>query len=316
MKVLMRQRDLSDEYILFAQQIGADGIDIHNCESVPGCVEQGYPDREGLAAIVQKLRQAGLGLYRVAPCDPLRYLRGEAGGEEDVENLVKTIQVFGALGIPFMSVPIHLINPGHRGGMRHVHRGGYTMHGFEVERMEKSLAADPWQEKVTIDEWWDRCVELYKQLVPVAENYNVRLITHPADPPLPTADASPRRWLGLMEAVPSEHNGLLYCIGTRYESGVDILADIRSFALKGLIFHTHIRNVRGQIPTAGGYEEVAMSDGDMNLFKVLSTLREVGFDGGLQIDHLPNYNADDSHQKIAAAFAVGYVKALLATLNG
>ena len=158
MKVLMRQRDLSDEYILFAQQIGADGIDIHNWESVPGCVEQGYPDREGLGAIVQKLRQAGLGLFRVAPCEPLRYLRGEAGGEEEVDNLVKTIQVFGALGIPFMSVPIHLINPGHRGGMRHVHRGGYTMHGFEVEKMEKSLAAEPLQEKVTIDEWWGRCL--------------------------------------------------------------------------------------------------------------------------------------------------------------
>ena len=190
------------------------------------------------------------------------------------------------------------------------------MLGFEVEKMEKSLASEPLQEKVSIEEWWDRCVELYKRLVPVAENHNVRLITHPADPPLPTADASPRRWLGLMEAVPSEHNGLLYCIGTRYESGVEILEDIRSFARKGLIFHTHIRNVRGQIPTAGGYEEVAMSDGDMDLFKVLRTLREVGFDGGLQIDHLPNYNADDSHQKIAAAFAVGYVKALLATLNG
>ncbi len=41
MKVLMRQRDLSDEYILFAQQIGADGLDIHHSEYVPGFAEQG-----------------------------------------------------------------------------------------------------------------------------------------------------------------------------------------------------------------------------------------------------------------------------------
>jgi mannonate dehydratase len=118
-----------------------------------------------------------------------------------------------------------------------------------------------------------------------------------------------------MEAVPSEHNGLLYCIGTRYESGVDIFEDIRFFARKGLIFHTHCRNVQGQIPTSGGYEEVALDDGDMNMFKVLQTLQEVGFDGGLQIDHLPAYNADDHHQKIASAYAVGYVKALIAALR-
>lgn len=30
MKVLLRQRDLSDDYLRFAVQIGADGIDIHN----------------------------------------------------------------------------------------------------------------------------------------------------------------------------------------------------------------------------------------------------------------------------------------------
>lgn len=43
MKVLVRQRDLSDNYLRFAVQIGADGIDIHNAESLPGFAEQGYP---------------------------------------------------------------------------------------------------------------------------------------------------------------------------------------------------------------------------------------------------------------------------------
>ena len=36
MKVLMRERDLSDDYIRFAAQIGADGLDIHQPENVPG----------------------------------------------------------------------------------------------------------------------------------------------------------------------------------------------------------------------------------------------------------------------------------------
>ena len=55
MKVMVRLMDLSDEYILFAQQIGADGIDIHNAESIPGFAEQFYPDKDGLAAIQQAM---------------------------------------------------------------------------------------------------------------------------------------------------------------------------------------------------------------------------------------------------------------------
>lgn len=314
MKVLMRERDLSDEYILFAQQIGADGLDIHNPKNIPGFVEQGYPDAAGLIKLKEKLRAAGLGIYRVAPPDPRKYLRGEPGGEEEVEHLCKTIEIFGQVGIPFMSMPVHLgINPGYRGGYAQQHRGGYTMHTFEVERMKRSLEEKP-PEPFSVEVHWTRCVDLYKRLVPVAERYQVRLITHPSDPPLPDTEFSPRRWAGILDAVPSDHNGLLYCIGTRYESGANIFEDIRTFGRKGKIFHTHFRNVRGTIPTTGGYEEVALDDGDMNMFKVLQTLREVGFDGGLQIDHLPQYNADDAEQKIASAYAVGYVKALVAAL--
>jgi mannonate dehydratase len=315
MKILMRERDLSDDYILFAQQIGADGFDIHNPANIPGFVEQGYPDLAGLVKLKEKLLAAGLGIYRVAPPDPRKFLLGEEGGEQEIDNLCKTIEIFGQAGIPFMSMPVHLgINPGYRGGCAKVHRGGYTMHGFEMELMKKRLSENP-PEPFSVEKHWERCVQMYQWLVPVAEKYSVKLITHPSDPPLPETEFSPRRWAGILDAVPSDHSGLLYCIGTRCESGVNIFDDIRYFGRKGKIFHTHFRNVRGTIPTSGGYEEVALDDGDMNMFKVLQTLKEVGFDGGLQIDHLPNYTGDTADQKVASGYAVGYVRALLVALN-
>jgi mannonate dehydratase len=112
--------------------------------------------------------------------------------------------------------------------------------------------------------------------------------------------------------VPSDHSGLLYCVGTRYESGVDVEADIRAFGRRGKIVHVHFRNVRGSIPTDGGYEETALHDGDLNMFRVLLALKRVGYDGGLQVDHLPSYTGDTPYQGMAAAYAVGYIKALLA----
>lgn len=315
MNILLRQCDLSDEYIRFARQIGADGIDIHNAESIPGFIEQGYPDLEALRAIQQRIADAGLGLYRIAPQDEaLDFMLGKPGGERDIDNLIKTIEILGQLRIPFLSTPFNFENPGHRGGIPVEKRGGYRMHGFSVDKMIEVEAREPWQPRVSIEDFWRRALELLQALVPVAERCDVRLITHPSDPPLSNAHLSPQRWSDLMEAVPSTHNGMLYCVGTRYESGVDICKDIRFYGRKGWIFHTHIRNVKGQIPTHGGYQEVAMDDGDMDLLTVLRTLADVGFDGGLQLDHMPTFDADGDNRLIAWAYSVGYVRALLASL--
>jgi hypothetical protein len=51
------------------------------------------------------------------------------------------------------------------------------------------------------------------------------------------------------------------------------------------------------------------------MFRVLRALKHVGFDGGLQVDHLPRYAGDDGYGSRAAAYAVGYIKALLVTLE-
>jgi mannonate dehydratase len=137
---------------------------------------------------------------------------------------------------------------------------------------------------------------------------------HPSDPPLFDMEWSPYRWVQVLDDVPSTHFGLLYCIGTRYELGLNVLDDIQAIGRRGRILHTHFRNVRGTIPSTGGYDEVALDDGDMNMFRVLLALRAVGFDGGLQVDHLPGYDGDTPFQGIAGAYAVAYIKGLLAAL--
>ncbi|HEX5504863.1 MAG TPA: mannonate dehydratase [Thermomicrobiales bacterium] len=316
MKVLLRSRDLSDDYIRFAAQIGADGFDIHHGKDIPGVPEQGYADEQGVRKLLDKLHRWGLGLYRVAPPDPVNYLLGRPGGDAEVDNLCRTLEVLGKVGVPFMSTPVHLgINPGYQGMSPRVHRGGYRMAGFELEEMRRNLAAKPPEIVVDTEVHFERCVRLYERLVPIAEAYDIRLIMHPSDPPLPETEFSPRRWSRILDAVPSAHSGLLYCVGTRYESGVNIHDDIRAFGRRGKIFHIHLRNVRGQIPTTGGYEEILLHDGDMNMFRVLQSLKAIGFDGGLQIDHLPDFDGDNAYQGQATAYGVGYAKALLAALE-
>ncbi|HEX5414867.1 MAG TPA: mannonate dehydratase, partial [Chloroflexota bacterium] len=258
-------------------------------------------------------------VYRVAPPTPTQYLLGEPGGTLEVENLCRTVEALGKGGVTLVSMPLHLVHLGsNRGYLGHVprtHRGGYTMVGIDLEVMRRKLAAEPPAFTVDVEAHFERSVKLYERLVPIAEAYNVRLILHPSDPQLPDTEFSPRRWSQILDAVPSPNVGLLYCCGTRYETGVNIFDDIAAFGRRGKIFHVHFRNVRGTIPTSGGYDEVAINDGDMNMFRLLRALRATGYAGAIQIDHLPHYTADNSFQGMASAFAVGYVKALLAALE-
>jgi mannonate dehydratase len=59
---------------------------------------------------------------------------------------------------------------------------------------------------------------------------------------------------------------------------------------------------------------MALDDGDMNMFRIVQTLRDVGYDGGLQVDHLPTFAADTPFQGIASGYSVAYIRGLLAAL--
>jgi len=176
------------------------------------------------------------------------------------------------------------------------------------------------RDSLTSEEYFSRCVEVCKRLIPAAEESGVGLALHTDDPPVPDGEGllpgitNPLLINRLLEAVSSENLGLLFCCGTRYESGVDIFQQIKMFGEVNRIFHVHLRNVRGTLPSAGEYEEVSVDDGDMDMFRVIDALDEVGYDGAVYPDHVPTLLGDES-RKIALAFSVGYTKGLLSVLG-
>ena len=70
----------------------------------------------------------------------------------------------------------------------------------------------------------------------------------------------------------------------------------------------------GSLATAGGFEEVLLDDGDMNMFKILLKLRKVSFNGCINPDHYPRLEGDGPDSGQSLAYSVGYIKSLLATL--
>jgi mannonate dehydratase len=317
MKIAMWEHDLSENHLKWASQIGVDGIDIHNPLNIPGVKEQGYPDLNKLLALRNRLRRIGLKIFRVSlPFVYKFFLRGEEGGEEEVNNMCRTIECLGKASIP-IGRPRFLGTPPIMTTHMAEHRGGYTQRAYNPKLIEEQLKERKIERIWYPKEHWTRCLEIYKRIVPVAEDYEVKLALHPSDPPLPEAPFSSLGLRRVLDAVPSPNNGLLYCVGTRYEAGGTnlVLDEIRYFGRREKIFEVHFRNVRGNLATSCGFEEVALDDGDMNMFTIIKALQKVGFEGPLNPDHMPHLIDDTPERRMAWSYAVGYVKALLSALE-
>ena len=160
-----------------------------------------------------------------------------------------------------------------------------------------------------------RLIEYYRRIVEQAESSQVKIATHPYNAPCRLV-SNYETLSSILEAVPSEYNGVLLCTGKTQLAGDDTCETIRKFGSK--IFLVHARNVAGDYQP-GAYEtlderrlEVRFDAGDVDLVTVFKTLKEVGFSGPVFPEHFPPIVGD----RIAGlSWTIGYLKALEASLQ-
>jgi mannonate dehydratase len=178
--------------------------------------------------------------------------------------------------------------------------------------------------RVTEEIYWDRISHFLKRVVPVAEEAKVKIACHPQDPAMPkgkgwrgveTVLGSPAGLKRFVETVPSAYHGLNFCQGTVSEMlekpGEQIYDVIREFGGRGKIFNVHFRNIRGGFLK---FEETLPDDGDVDMPRALRVYRDLGYDGLIMPDHVPQIAGDEHGQK-AFAFCFGYIQGLLQTLR-
>ena len=316
MRIAVWGHDLSDGYLRTVTQLGAEAIDIGQGDFFAGVREQGYPDPERLQAQVRRVRRWGLSFNRVTLPDVTEeFMLGRDGAERELEHSCAALRVFAEAGIPIVRQRFAGDTFDHQ-LLRYesLHRGGYRSRGESRELAGSSALATP--SFAELEEWWRRFCAAYERLVPVAEECGVRLAIHPSDTPLPDTPLGSLGFHRVIDAFPSRNVGYLYCCGTRAEAGGPplVLDEINNYGRKGRIFAVHLRNVRGSLASAGGFEEVLLDDGDMNMFRVVRELQRVGFDGCLNPDHLQHIAGDNASAHQALAYSIGYLKALFAAL--
>ena len=313
MKISVWNDDLSGRYLRQVTQLGAEYIDFGSGAWFPGVEEQGYPDLDAVIATRRKIRSYGLDINRVTlPDIGADFMAGRPEGDRDLENTCHALRVFAEAGCPlarqrfagdtFDHAMARSMTP---------HRGGYMGRSESLVRPSPGIP-----DREELDSWWERFRLVYDALVPIADETGIRLALHPSDVPSQDTPFGGVGFHRVIDQYPSPGVGYLYCCGTRAEAGGSaiVLDEINNYGRKGRIFMVHLRNVRGSLATAGGFEEVLLDDGDMNIFRVLQALDKVGFDGCINPDHHPRLEGDDDGV-VALGYAVGYIKACLAALS-
>ena len=113
-----------------------------------------------------------------------------------------------------------------------------------------------------------------REVVPVAEEVGLRLCIHPDDPPfslfgLPRVVSTADDARALLDAVPSEANGLTLCAGSYGARGDnDLVKMAEEFGSR--IYFVHLRNVKRE--TDGSFYESEHLDGDNDMVGLIDTL--------------------------------------------
>jgi mannonate dehydratase len=174
--------------------------------------------------------------------------------------------------------------------------------------------------RVTDDMYWERITYFLDRVIPVANEYKVKMACHPNDsmtPPegyqgvnavLSTPDGL-KKFVSIKE---SPYHGLNLCIGTLSEMlmdpGKEVFDHIRWFGTRGKIFNIHFRNITGNRLE---FSEVAPDEGAVDFARVMMTFKDVGYTGMVQPDHNVNAAGDTTRGGAYTAFVYGYIKALI-----
>lgn len=117
-------------------------------------------------------------------------------------------------------------------------------------------------------------IAFLRAVVPVAEEAGVRLCIHPDDPPfslfgLPRVVSTAQDARALLEAVPSEANGLTLCAGSYgARSDNDLVKMAEEFGSR--IYFVHLRNVKREAD--GSFYEAEHLDGDNDMVGLIDKL--------------------------------------------
>jgi len=204
-------------------------------------------------------------------------------------------------------------------------RGGYFHTAFRLDKIPKEeLSALTDAGRVTADMHWERIEYLLERMIPVAEEFKVRMGNSQEDPATPPGYKGVDKVLNDFEGMKrfieiqrSPYHGWNFCIGSVAEMLDDpaneIYPFIEYFGSRNTIFLVHYRNLIGG---RYSFREALPDEGDMDFFRVLKALKDVGYCYGIDPDHVPRCEDDPTGHYQSYAYCFGYINAMIQAVYG
>ena len=235
--------------------------------------------------------------------------------QRDIEHIQNMIVHCAQAGIPAFKYNLNLLGvlrtepTQGRGGSRYP-----TWRLAEAGERELTRAGI-----VNADEFWERIEFFLDRIIPVCDEYGILAACHPHDPGVPPEGFQGiARVLGTVDGLKrfislhdSDQHGLNFCVGSVAEMledpGRDVYDVVRYFGERNKLFNIHMRNIRGH---RDEFQEVYIDEGDIDVYRVLMTLRETGYSHMVMPDHVPGH-PDDFGRRQAFAHAFGYLQGVM-----
>ena len=321
------QHDSSDEVLGILAALGV----AHICSRLPSERLDDQWSADGLMRLRERVERFGITLDMVplpmssnaiARAEHPNILLGKSPERDrEIDDICQMIRNAGRAGIPSLKYNLTLLGvvrtantPG-RGGAR------YSTFVYDEARQEPPLTEAG---AVGADAYWERITYFLERVIPVAEEYKVRMACHPQDPGMPRGKGfrGVETVLGSVDGLkrfitisPSAYHGLNFCQGTVSEMlakpGEEIYDVIRYFGSRGKIVNVHFRNIQGRFLD---FRETFIDDGDVDMLQAVRVYKEVGYDGMLMPDHVPKIAGDTAGAQ-AFAYTFGYIKALIRAVD-
>lgn len=166
---------------------------------------------------------------------------------------------------------------------------GFTMPGWEPERMAHLSELFEAYKDVTKEKLWDNLKYFLEAIMPVCHECGIKMAIHQDDPPwdifglprLLVDEPAIDRFLNMMD---DEYNCLTLCSGSLGSNPENNVADIIRKHCDRIAF-AHIRNVK-HFPN-GDFSEASHRDrdGDIGILDIVKAYHDCGFNGYVRPDH-------------------------------
>jgi mannonate dehydratase len=305
--VLALKKEVEDAGLVIA---GIESVNIHDSIKTGGKERDAYI--ENYIAVLKTLGEAGIRLVCYNFMAVFDWTRSD----------LAKLRPDGSTVMAYEQALIDQVNPGDMFEMMSAKAGGCLLPGWEPERMAQIKELFELYREVDEETLFANLKYFLLAIMPVCEQYGIKMAIHPDDPAwpvfgLPRIMTGKEQLLRLTRMVDHPLNGVTLCTGSLGSNPANDIPDIIR-SLKGRIHFAHLRNVRHNSP--GNFEESAhlSEDGSLDMYRIMKTLYDTGFDGPVRPDHgrniwgeisMPGYGLYDR------ALGLSYLSGLLEAIK-